>query len=670
MRADLMALTPDDLATLGNRGLVKRAHKDLDKMTCDLSEAENGTVTVYWQEDDVTCTIAVGQTLSEAVCTCVATELCRHLIRSVLAYQQTTPTDDITQSPPLTVWDPGQISDADLEAHFRKADLTRWRKTFDEGHVVELVRSAKPSAQFHTLSLTLRFLVPHDLHYTHCDCNEQAPCRHVALAVWAFRLLAPDREAALLTTRQMAWPIPGDVLAEVEAALTEFVAVGLAGARQPLLDRLRRLEEKLRAENLIWPAETLTDIITVNHRYATHDARFDPVEVANLMGELCIRMDAIRSNTDAVPQLFVRGTATDRNTEVGMAHLLGLGCEATVYKGGVTLSAYLQDATSGAVVAIQRDFADPDDNASTEGMTPLPFAQLARRPVTRGISLATIGAQKLSVTGGHRTANYQFIPGRARATTTQQPYHWETLRAPLLAEDFNEIRARLTMQPPSVLRPRRVTANLYVCPVASVREAHFNPATQDVLAVLGDAAGNEALLQHPYTSRGQSGAEALLTLLTGQPDSVRFVAGRVQLAGWGEYIVFEPTALVYESDGTRQMLQPWVAETVGLGQENQTTPPMQPAHPIADYPMQISALLGELLLNGLERSTASLWQDLAQQGEALGFVQLVGPIKQLAAHLTEKNSALNWNWHPAAVIILELAVLCRLARENLTENKE
>ncbi len=31
MRADLLALTPDALATLANRGLVKRAQKELEK---------------------------------------------------------------------------------------------------------------------------------------------------------------------------------------------------------------------------------------------------------------------------------------------------------------------------------------------------------------------------------------------------------------------------------------------------------------------------------------------------------------------------------------------------------------------------------------------------------------------------------------------------------------
>jgi hypothetical protein len=44
MRDDLLALTPDALAALANRGLVKRATKDLDAGTGPTIEVEGATV--------------------------------------------------------------------------------------------------------------------------------------------------------------------------------------------------------------------------------------------------------------------------------------------------------------------------------------------------------------------------------------------------------------------------------------------------------------------------------------------------------------------------------------------------------------------------------------------------------------------------------------------------
>ena len=47
-RADLLALTLDDLNVLSNRGLVKRAQRELEseEFTCQSAESDDGTVTL------------------------------------------------------------------------------------------------------------------------------------------------------------------------------------------------------------------------------------------------------------------------------------------------------------------------------------------------------------------------------------------------------------------------------------------------------------------------------------------------------------------------------------------------------------------------------------------------------------------------------------------------
>ena len=87
-RDDLRRLTPDDLAALTNRGTVKRAQRELEsgEVSGELDEAADGTVVAKWS-DAVVCTLPGGKTVSDARCTCPATELCRHAVRTVLAYQ-------------------------------------------------------------------------------------------------------------------------------------------------------------------------------------------------------------------------------------------------------------------------------------------------------------------------------------------------------------------------------------------------------------------------------------------------------------------------------------------------------------------------------------------------------------------------------------------------------
>src|SRR5262249_7816299 len=157
------------------------------------------------------------------------------------------------------------------------------------------------------------------------------------------RLLDPGQASGLISTRPISLPVPLPLLDDLEAALVEFAGAGVAGSGQALLDRLRRMESRCRSECLVWPAEILAELVRQCEAYAGHDARFSPPRVAELAGELCARSDAIRHDTGAVPQLFVRGSSADQATEVGSARLIGLGCGARLRRGGVELAAYLQD---------------------------------------------------------------------------------------------------------------------------------------------------------------------------------------------------------------------------------------------------------------------------------------------------------------------------------------
>ena len=69
-RPDLAALTPDDLAALANRGLVKRAQREVEngEQSAQWSESDDGTLTVAWSDGATwtipETTIMVGQSAS------------------------------------------------------------------------------------------------------------------------------------------------------------------------------------------------------------------------------------------------------------------------------------------------------------------------------------------------------------------------------------------------------------------------------------------------------------------------------------------------------------------------------------------------------------------------------------------------------------------------------
>jgi hypothetical protein len=676
-RADLLALSPDDLAVLTNRGTVKRAQRELEsgEVQGELDEAADGTVSARWS-DGVECRLPAGEVVAEGRCTCAAAGLCRHIVRTVLAYRGRAAdaagsdgargADSAEASTPPAAWDPGQIGDDALAAAFKAAALSRAREEFEQGLLVELVRGAKPSARFHSPPHTVRFLVPADLRYTHCDCAEPPPCRHVPAAVWAFRRLEPSAASGLVTTQQAELAVPADILDDVEAVLLEWVEQGLSGAPAAWGDRLTRLEARCRGADLVWPAEVIAEFAREFERYRTHDALFDPMRAAGLIGELVVRCDAIRSDTSAVPSLLVRGTRSDRPAEIGSARYVGLGCGVRLARKSAELVAYLQDADTGLVVAITREFADPPAGSSDP---PRDFARLAETPVVKGASLAAVGAGQLLIQGAKRTPGHRLVVGRGKAAVNPQAFAWEQLRAPALAEDFDELRARLALLPPASLRPRRVAEDVHAVAVSAVRAFAFDAAAQAVRATVVDARGAAAELEHPYHSRGRAGVETLLARLTeGPPEALRFAAGPARLGPRG--LVLAPTALVFQEGASRRMIQPWVARA-GDHAEAASLPPAaaidrEIADPIDDYPRQLMAALGELILLGLNRAddpAARGWRELARFGMAIGFDRLVRPVDRLADALERKGQSPRWDTRPAAATVVGLAALARLACE-------
>lgn len=662
-RSDLLALSLDDLAAMTNRGTVKRAQREIETNECtgEIAETPEGDVTAKWP-DGVECRIAAGAVLVDGRCSCAAAGLCRHLIRTVLAYQRQAAQQTADQpAQPAEPWDPGAITDEELAKHYRPAAFTKIREEFQQGILVELVRSSKPSARFHLQACLVRFLVPGDVRYTHCDCAEPTPCRHVPLAVWAFRRLEPERNAGILATGEQTPAAPLDLLNDLENAILDFCEHGVSASASAWTSRLTRLEEACRQADLIWPATILGELGEQQKRYAEHDALFAPDRVAELIGELFIRLDAIRRDTGALPQLLIRGTSADRPVNLGSARFIGLGCGARLKKRGVELTAYLQDSDSGSMVAVCKEFADDPDPAKT----PRAFGELAQATAAKGSSFTMLGTGQLLIRGGKRTASFHLIPGRSDASVQPQAFAWETLRQPVLVEEFAELEARLSALPPASLRPRRVAEDFHVCAVTGAEGVHFDGATQTVRAMLLDARGEGLLLAHPYTSRGEIGAEALLARLLQQPGDLRFVSGPVQRGVQG--LMIQPVCLVWHDSGKRTALQPWVEQRSGSSAtDHLLSVPASTMDPLRDHLVNLQAGLGELLVLGLQRSdplVARRWRDLQVQGEAVGLARLAERIAPLAEILEQKSHTLRWDARAAGQHLLQAAVLTRMAQD-------
>jgi hypothetical protein len=94
-------------------------------------------------------------------------------------------------------------------------------------------------------------------------------------------------------------------------------------------------------------------------------------------------------------------------------------------------------------------------------------------------------------------------------------------------------------------------------------------------------------------------------------------------------------------------------------------PAAVPLDAAGEYLEQIEQELGELLVLGLSRAggAAGAWEERARRGEAIGFARLSAKVHALAERLEQRAHTLHWDAREAAGVLLELAVLARLARD-------
>lgn len=620
-RADLLALTHDDLAALANRGLVKRAQKELDSgaLSAQWDEGGDGTLTAAWS-DGATCVLPGAMTLRDARCDCAALELCRHILRTVLAWQQKQP--QVGEPAEAEPWDPGAISDGTIEAQVPKPVLTQAKRLWSGGILAELLRTSKPSARFHLPGHTVRFPVPDDLRYVLCSCADPAPCVHAVLAVQAFRLLPKEDESGIVSEGSIDAKLDPAPLQAAETCVADALENGFANLGNVWRDRVRGLAADCAAATYLWPAQILDELAENFERYSERDSAFQPAAATFLLGELLVRCDAIRSGCAPVPQAFIRGLKSDRDSSLGSARFIGLGSMVEEARKSSTVHTFLQDSGSGHVVTLSRNFSE-DPEAGVERKK---FHHLARAPAVRDASIALLAAGQLVTQGGKRTASGRLVIGRARAAVSPQNFEWQHLKAPVLVEDYAELATRLALLPPASFRPRQAAADFHVCPIAEIDQPHFHPAENCVAAILRDQSGTEMRLAHPWSDRGRAGAESLLAALTSGKKPL-YVAGHVRSSGHG--LVIRPTMFVLEdAGGSRVAVLPWLSPP-----GSETGGKLQPGDHIRHWRYDIAqTLLEELLLSGRRRLSARdwpAWQRSIEELDATGCHRMAGLLNSM-----------------------------------------
>ncbi|WP_062433945.1 hypothetical protein [Herbidospora daliensis] len=618
MRPDLLALTPDSLAALTNKGLVKRATRELDAAAPALRTDPDGTVHGDFP-DGPTASLPAGG-LDGGRCTCAATGVCRHLIGLVLAYQRADQSPDVAADLP---WSPGQVTDDELTARIGARSMAAARRAEKAGYTARVRRAnaADPVPQVELATATVRFLVPGDLGFVHTDAADGSRDDALALAVWAFRA-ADERHPGLDDVRidvggapeEGAGPGLERALGLAATVLREGATHLGAGFEAVVADTRRHLDEA----GLRWPLLAVDDLADQLAAYHGRGAHYRPELLASHLAELHARHRAV-TRPDATLRSSVLGTAEAAETPLRRARLDALGCRIRAIGGRRIAEVYLAHAASAGVFVLRRHWDDEEADGPA----------LARRRIG-ATPLAALAAGNLVTESAVRSASrtVRLAAGRiAKTTVSPSRGLWDDLPSSILAADVAALARELDALPPRPIRPRIEAELVRVIPVAGVESIAYTPGDQRLDAVIADHAGTPATIAAVHTAAAPGRLDALAAALTG--GHVRFVSGVVRRTAGT--VVVEPIGLVAGD----QLIVPDLREpaAVGLADAGEAA-----ADPLTAALTEARDLLAEAAHRGLNHLPPTYGARLTTAAErlaAIGLRRIAGDVMAFAAARTE-----------------------------------
>ncbi|MFF4341870.1 hypothetical protein ACFY00_18285 [Kitasatospora sp. NPDC001540] len=542
-RADLLALDADTLAALANRGLVKRAARELEAGAGPSVElGADGEVSAAFP-DGSRAALPAGVPLDAGRCSCPAPGVCRHLVGLVLAYQAqvqaraagptaSTPSSAPADPPappseaPRLPWSPAEFDDAALLAAFGRPALAAARRAWDRGvrATVQRMDAEHPAPSVELPSCTVRFPVPHSLNFALSGATSARHGELVTLAAWAFR--AADEEGtpsgAARTVggggpSRRAGAASGDPLAAVAALAEELLRTGTARTGPVLQAQLACAQAALVSASAHWPAAAAAELRAQLAAYEARDTRYDPDRVAELLAELLARHRA-------ADRTLALGSGESAVTQLRRTRLVALGCRVSGGSGPERCAeVYLAQPDVGIALVLRKSWTPAEGQAGTG-------AELAGRRLL-GHSVRALAGANLVSESISRSAGRAVTVERGRiASTSVTPLGdaWASLPAPLLLSDAAARLRALGGRPPRLVRPRIEAENAHVLAVAEVGPLGYDPARQRLEATVRDAAGTAVLVSAEHDALCPGRIDALAAAL--ESGTVSHVSGLLRQA--------------------------------------------------------------------------------------------------------------------------------------------
>ncbi len=349
------ALDDETLAALANKGLLRRAQKDLEATKPELQE-DRADALVYTMPGENCAVTMPTAGPAKASCTCPADGICRHILAAAIllralaqqapaaeaAQEQTAPVE--TTPPPDQLL---QLSEADLIAWATRKVYRLVVEEFAFGELEIIIDSEGKTTRFRfpQYNIVVRGIAGGGLDGLICSCKHP-PCQHVVAAILYYQaqhgkpLPVPENKVQETTSPPRSRE---EVLESVLKTLAEMVALGLGRLSKTTEDRFTTLAVSAQGVKLFNLNSTLRSLSDNLSWHLNRDVRASTPQLLAAAARTYALAYALK-HAPRVPPLTLVGESKKRYYDIGNLDLIGVGAQQWTSRSGfVGLTLYFWD---------------------------------------------------------------------------------------------------------------------------------------------------------------------------------------------------------------------------------------------------------------------------------------------------------------------------------------
>ncbi len=660
-------LTDETLAALANKGLLRRAQKDLEAAPPEKKEEQADALVLLFAGENVTVTLPSAGP-AKATCTCPADTCCRHILAGSLwlrAKAQEAPAEAA----------PAQAEEAakpDELMQFTEANLVAWagrtlyRQTADELAFGELEIEMETEGKNTLFRLPqygqiVRALAGAGLDGVICSCKQRPTCKHAVAAVLFYQAQhgrpLPVSPEKLLAAKAGTPRTREEVLTSVEHTLAEMIALGLARLSKTTEGRFLTLAISAHGVDLPALSQSLRVLGSHLSWQIERDVRASTPQLLTAAARTYALAFAL-SHAQGAPTAALVGEHRSRYYDIGNLELVGVGAEQWRTRSGYAgLSLYFWD------VAARRW-------ASWSDVRPTIHANVYFNPQSRYLyeemwdgapAPAQVSRSQLRLSRAQRNKQ-----GRLSSREKSQAFVTSAADLSALAldavryDDWAKLAERIAATRASGLGESAPLDNLIIITPVAWEEAMYDQMTQTLIRPVRDAAGRLLPLALPHNP---DWAFAVDTLQGWNPEQYETwgILGSAYISGNG--LELRPISLLNRKTLPRPINSPVLHLTLDSLQTSKPVTPATPAPaaPAATQPAPASSEAAEELgeeaeeealaeeeglvagghsvVGQLLRAASAELEQLAERGARASSPALEGRLRDLAERLRQVGFA-------------------------------